>query len=622
MATYPPDGSNPWSTPLRNYIDGQAEGAVEAHETKASGAHKADQIAFVPDFLPGIINPSALAPWWGLNPSVVRKNAVIVAGDSISDGALASTYAQTYPQVLQASLRSIAGVTGGIGYVPATPSTGGAITPAIPNTRSGSEQMWSHGLGGRAMYLGASDSHVTYDTLPCTKVRVRYGRTSVAGGAIKVSIDGVDQGVTLVCSGSVNSSGHVWESPELGLGSHTVRITPFNPPFVGIVEGVDFFNGDANAGITVYNGGHSGGTAAQYNLPNMALHWQAVASLNPSLCIIALGTNDIASSDPATFLGGIDDLIAKCPPGVPVLLLGLYLRGDYAGDPEWGEMQAGLESRAVGRVAYFNFEPYWPTLASDGSTSAGLMGDVPPIHPNNAGMAKIAEILTALIGYSEDKSHDLAPVTVPDGALMATNVQGALEEIVGLIENGGGGGGGGPVAASAVTVTPVGGIAATNAQAALAELDSEKLTRSRSLTGAASAVYESTTLDYAPQVADPNIAETKARHFSTGALRLVSWWNEQNLFRFTRNTSWGDSGVRAIRENGDGTNAGNCIELEDRRTSAPASKMFAVGWDGGILQNDIPVGLVYYHTDPEAPLPTNLRAGTLIVMPTGGGGVG
>lgn len=224
----------------------------------------------------------------------------------------------------------------------------------------------------------------------------------------------------------------------------------------------------------------------------------------------------------------------------------------------------------------------------------------------------------AVTAHTADTSaaHAASAVSfTPAAGVSATTVQGAIEQAAAM----GSGGGGGPVAASAVTVAPVGTVSSTNAQAAIAELDTEKTARARSLTAPASSAYESTTLDYTPNVADPNLKETRARHFSSAALRLVAWWNEQNLFRFVRNTSWGDSGVRAIRENGDGTDVGNCIELEDRRTGAPASKLFGIGWDGGVVQNDLPVGLVYFHTDALDPLPAGLRPGTLVVVPPSGG---
>src|SRR5690606_25779842 len=117
----------------------------------------------------------------------------------------------------------------------------------------------------RAMYLGEANHHVTYSPTQFTQIKVHYGKTSVAGGALRVLVDGVDQGVTLSSAGSTNSSGHIWTSPAFPKGTRTVRIEAVTPPYVGIIEGVEFINDDETSGVRVYNGAHSGGTVAAYN---------------------------------------------------------------------------------------------------------------------------------------------------------------------------------------------------------------------------------------------------------------------------------------------------------------------------------------------------------------------
>lgn len=352
--------------------------------------------ATLAEVLSGVKNPAALAPYHNIDAATTARKVVVI-GDSITDGTLATSYTKTWPHRLQARLRTMLGRTGGVGYVPAANSTP-AILPALPLDSSGTAVMWSHGLGGRALYLGEEGHHVTYTTQPCTSVQVHYGKTSLAGGGLLVEIDGVDQGVTLVCSGEVNSGGHIWTSPQLSSGSHVVKVTPFNPPFVGIVEGVTFANGDESSGVRVYNAGHSGGSVAAFTQSSMDLHWESVAAVDPDLVVIALGANDVASATPAEFIAGIDTMVSKVPSGVPVLLVGMYLRGDYAtesGSTKWSEMQDGLREMATGRVAYIDLAPHWPELVADGSTSDGLMFDTPPIHPSDAGMDKIATVITA-----------------------------------------------------------------------------------------------------------------------------------------------------------------------------------------------------------------------------------
>jgi len=399
-------------------------GAISARDASAryllSIASTFESFAKLSGALSGVYNGEALSRWFSIDPKL-RTKKLLILGDSISDGGLAGSYDDTYPNVLQRDLRRLEGVEGGAGYIPATPSTNGAIVPAPPNTRNGDAIMWSHGLGGRAMYLNAADEHVTYTAEQCTQVRVYYGKTTVAGGGLKVQIDGVDQGVTLSSVGqppagggaAVNSGGHVMAFGPLTPGPHTVKIVPSAPPFVGILEGVEFLNGDEEVGLRVYNGAHSGATVTEYLQTSMNLHWEAVKAIAPDAVVIFLGTNDIALRTVAEFTAGIDQIIAKFDSHVSITLVGGYLRGDYnteTGRTKWAQMQKALRARAQGRVSYIDIAPHFPELVANGSTSAGLMFDTPPIHPNSAGMKKIAEVLAGVFSKAA-----LRPFVGPPG---------------------------------------------------------------------------------------------------------------------------------------------------------------------------------------------------------------
>lgn len=354
-----------------------------------------------------IVNIGALQSWFAINPQNTVKRLGVVAGTSIDDGSLVSSYTLAWPSHVQTLVRERLGLRGGRGYIPATESVAGALVPPQPVTSQGTKVMWQHGLGGRAVIIGAVGDHVTFSAQPCTRVRVYYGKTSVASAGMRVLIDGVDQGVILSSVGATNSGGHMWESAPLPQGNHVVKIVPYNSPFVGIVEGAEFINADEQAGFRVYNGGHSGGGVGLFNIENMDMHWQSVDALNLDLNVISLGANDIASETVDSFLNGIDEILSKINNDAPVLLLGGYLRGDYnteAGRAKWAEMQAGLRQRATGRVAYFDLAPHWPELVADGSTSDGMMFDTPPIHPNNEGMRVFAETITSVL------TMDAAPV--------------------------------------------------------------------------------------------------------------------------------------------------------------------------------------------------------------------
>lgn len=260
--------------------------------------------------------------------------------------------------------------------------------------------MGKWGLGGRAIMLNGPEDHVTYDPQEYNRVRVWYGKSDFVGGGLRVSVDGEDQGVTLDSNGGDSSSdGHYWNSPDLGPGSHVVEITAASD-FVGILDGVEFFNGEDQAGVRVYNAGHYGYTSSRFLTPDMNMHWQHVAALDPDLTIVHLGTNDLyAGTSPADFLAEIDAIIAKIPARSSVLVVGGYLRGDYGLNDvkkhAWAHMQTGLLARATGRVGYLDLAPRWPQLVPDGSTNGDLMSDL--VHPSDAGMDEIARILASAL---------------------------------------------------------------------------------------------------------------------------------------------------------------------------------------------------------------------------------
>lgn len=94
--------------------------------------------------------------------------------------------------------------------------------------------------------------------------------------------------------------------------------------------------------------------------------------------------------------------------------------------------------------------------------------------------------------------------------------------------------------------------------------------------------------------------------------KLVMWMNEWGAIRGTSPHSWGDALFRGIRENADGINNGNYVELVDRRTSAPAQKIHARRWtDGALIRNDIVMSDVWVR-EGSASLPSNLPINTVV----------
>ena len=104
---------------------------------------------------------------------------------------------------------------------------------------------------------------LTWPAVTCDKVRVYFGKTNVAGGQSKVFIDNVDVTSTgtlggnglsgastanIQHSGGSKSGGYYWELGVAG-GSHTVKVQSTANGGVAVIHGVEFFNGDAAAGL-------------------------------------------------------------------------------------------------------------------------------------------------------------------------------------------------------------------------------------------------------------------------------------------------------------------------------------------------------------------------------------
>lgn len=120
-------------------------------------------------------------------------------------------------------------------------------------------------------------------------------------------------------------------------------------------------------------------------------------------------------------------------------------------------------------------------------------------------------------------------------------------------------------------------------------------------------------LNYTVDPADPDIFHINVN----GSQRM--WLNEWGALR-GRNpySSWADSLVRAVIQDGDNTN-GNAFEVNDRRTGATYTVPFGVRWsDGAIRRNGVTLHMVYT-LDPgqtEADIPAGTPAGTLILRRT------
>lgn len=352
-----------------------------------------------------------------------RNTAVaktLVIGDSISEGVLTSTpsYLFRWLDVLQKQLRNrLALPAGSAGFMPPYYADGLMSDDTTAAGAAAVEQSWIWGWGGKALLLPGNTGNEgsrTWPSLTCTKIRVWYGKTDFLAGSFKVFVDAVDvtaagtlwpgggaSGATVSCVNGTKTSGFYWESATLSAGSHVVKVQGSTNGAFGVIEGVEFFNGDHNNGVRVLDGAHSGARAMDYNQSSMAPAWQSVGLLAPQLVIINLGTNDVNSITATQFQSDLQALVNKIRSTVPNVLI-MLVKGWRPGSTSqvvWDEFNAAKEAVATltDNVFTFDLAAQWPVLLTDGSNNQGLMVETTnPVHPNTAGHQRYADILTVL----------------------------------------------------------------------------------------------------------------------------------------------------------------------------------------------------------------------------------
>jgi hypothetical protein len=274
---------------------------------------------------------------------------IIALGDSIVESMLSPRRELAWPQLLRDGVRSArfsGSVRGGLGYAPAfsvSSSVGdfwqrsGAVTVSTLGT----------GLGCRALVApnGASVS------LGFTGTGLDLLTTTGANSALAYSVDGgPDVVVDQRQSGAV-ASGVVILIRGLCDGAHTVTVkgTALGSAYL---EGAMVYRGDENSGVRMWESGHSGWQASDFNAnPNWHGSFQAVP--NPKLVLIALGRNEYQKGfSVATFSSELTTLVStargllsgKVYSGV---IMAAHKRVPIAGYPDWADFENAMQSIAA-----------------------------------------------------------------------------------------------------------------------------------------------------------------------------------------------------------------------------------------------------------------------------------
>lgn len=348
---------------------------------------------------------SALRPFHGaLANRTASPCDILVIGDSFTEGGGAgavSTRDRRYVAHLRDLLRArfpVAGVTGGEGYIPTAWTVGGTFAMPAPATLTGApafQTSWGFGKRGHTLTTGQSVQW----TVTGTSVDVHFVKGG-STGVMAVSIDGGTATTYATTSGAGTIDNGVQRVSLGSAGSHTVNVSWSSGGTVYLM-GIMVYNGDESAGVRMTESGHWGWKSGDWSnnassqLTNFA---QRVTALQPSLIIVALGTNDHGSSiAPATTQANLQSIIttsqAACTIPPPVVLADWYQRqGTFT--YQWSDYQAVFKAleAASPSVVHFDFSARVPAYNTD-TTLVG--SDL--LHPSEKGHALIGATLARFL---------------------------------------------------------------------------------------------------------------------------------------------------------------------------------------------------------------------------------
>lgn len=271
---------------------------------------------------------------------------IVCIGDSITEGARSSTLDDRWVNRLRDKLRSAyptPGVSGGFGYIPAQYYTTGPNNDSQVFTLTGGVVLATtqFGLGKRSVVLDASGEKITASNIQCSSFDVVYTQGTTQG-TFGVSIDG--GAVTTHSTAGATSSGTRWNAGALTPGEHDIEISWQSGNKVDI-EGIMVYDGDEDAGIRMWEGGHGGVKTSAFNISaSPVTYWQeTITNIQPDLVLIELGTNDwwynsgvvsgnygnYGPDQMVTYLDTlIDGIRARCTGPVSIALIVAHARGD------------------------------------------------------------------------------------------------------------------------------------------------------------------------------------------------------------------------------------------------------------------------------------------------------
>lgn len=359
-----------WDTQLKAYIDASADGDQNAEAIKKARALRAWYVA------QGTADATAV-------------DILFTTGDSITEGAYATgtgawekRYVGVFNDMIRRALQPV-GVPGGSSYygfgsnliLSGAGFIGGTGTLTQDFTRGLGLKSWT--LANAAVfsfYFIGDAADLLYSTDP-------------SYGSIAITVDGVS-------AGSVNqavaaSGGNKKRLTGVGSGVHTVVVTSTGTTNL---EGVKPYNGDTAVGYRVWEAGHSGYGAHEFQTQTK---WadSVPAIPNPRLVIMSGSSNDYYSGrtkaqSKADTLANIALLRTKISGEFSIVLLSYYDRpvpGTVT--TQWQDFVDMYEEIAAADplVWHLDLDTVFGHKTSDTDDRGGLVNNTDYVHPTNAG---------------------------------------------------------------------------------------------------------------------------------------------------------------------------------------------------------------------------------------------
>lgn len=329
---------------------------------------------------------------------------ILTIGDSISEGTGPSIIEKRWASKFRDGLRTKHGVTGGRGYVPAAYAVP-AATNLFVLSGGAAVATGTQGLGKRVVTMTAA-GHTATLTVPAGHTSAKLFYTGGSGrGQFTYTVDG-GSATTVNTAQFGTARDYTTHITGLSTGSsHTIVISWLSTGTV-LLTGVMLYNGDETTGIRLWDGAHHGQTSA-YFATTTEPWYLTVNTIQPTLAILALGTNDWSIGTPtaaqvktnlATITAGIR---AQCTVAPSIIVMPMYERMATGTPTEtWTNYVAAMRDYALedGDVAIFDLYKRIGTINGSGSNAHGILtGDF--THPTDKGSQMIADALLDFVSY-------------------------------------------------------------------------------------------------------------------------------------------------------------------------------------------------------------------------------